>query len=320
MKLIYILFITLSLSGLVKSEEITERINVKARMYFLFDNKQETYKHLAEFKMYEGYMSEVNSTTLRTLPGGYWFTELRLNKNSVFTYTFWQHETGDIEKRYEKPRKNLTEFSVDVSTPNVHSIKLHESDEGILMLDIIPEEPEKVLSPVTLSEQIYGLTNMCFKNSAIVIDDSFYLGSVDGFAEVLKLRIPELINIELSLKPLENMKPIGYLENGIVQINLPDGQMLQVIGVGIGFAGLRDGGRFKVYGLFDEPTISLAQAKKSNKYLLEREYKGNRLKALLKASSAHPYNGVIGITISTGKLSPQLKQLIGHGFLTKACG
>lgn len=310
-KWIGLLVLALVSSYVSAKEEQKSSIMVEAALYFVSDDKSQAVQKISEFKLYQGNMSEVHSTPKRLLAGAVWNVEIRVKQDKKVNILFW----------LEDKNKPLINKNVDISALDLSSVELLKTAKGKLRVDIIPKPMVKELPPVELAEDNFGLNHFCLNDSAVIVDDSFYLGKFTGFGERLFIGVPELHDFELSLKPLRDWAPIGIYKEGIITIETPTKHYINLLNVGIGPSGYQKGGPFKVYGKIMPSEYSKEEALKTEIKILGWHYQGDKLQALKKAKSLNPYIGISRGTIGNDyDAGPHLERAIGNVLTGQECG
>jgi len=319
------LILSLLLTSLTINSHAREQKLVQAKLYHIYDNGEVLPEKIANFKLYQGHMSELHSTKKNKLPGGYWNLELRLLENNKFKYTFWQSkgvEGGEFWK--ETGRKNIHEKTVDISIPRSFSINFPSDDKGgLIVLDVIPEIQSKQALKAAITPDNFGLIDFCFNQSAVIMDDSFYLGVFNGFGERLTIGIPGKSIVNLSLKPLRNWSPIGTFEDGKITIDFDDGHNLKLFNVGIGPSGFKKGGPFTIFGEFLPPNMSRSEAIKYTLKNQDKNLSETKRKIAESAVRTNPFVGMSRGTIGNDRSSSgreHIEKVIGSFFEGQECG
>ncbi|WP_395372875.1 hypothetical protein [Marinicella sp. W31] len=316
-KIAVILFLMVLLEGL-HAEEKTE-VMVESHLLYLPKSENEALKKIANFKVWADSMSEFHSGKFgkfdNTQPGGIWDLEVSMNDAQQFNILFYK---GDKSKP-------IINENIDVSSLQASSRVLYEFEEGRLSLNIVPKIQQGIPDEIPLTVDNFGLDHMCFNNSAVILDDSFYMGKFSGFGERLKVGFPELNNIDLSMKPLNDWKPIGTYHKGTIRIGLDDNHLLTLLRVGLGPSGYENGGPFTVYGKITPSTASKEDILESSISYLKWQYSdapwNKYLDTLIEAKRLNPYvDRSAGTIASNYHPSPQLIDAIGHITLGPKCG
>ncbi|WP_251359068.1 hypothetical protein [Kangiella sp. TOML190] len=272
--------------------------------------KSNSVKELAKFKMQQGVMSEVHSNKeYRLLPGGEWDLEIRMPSSEKITVDFVHKNNAQLVRH---------DINIVRRRPSSKIIFASKSEE--LRLDVFPKA-EKTLEPIEMASTSFGLRDLCFNNTAVIIDDSFYLGRFSGFGERLYFGIPEFYNIDLSLKPLRDWEPIGVLEDGIINIELETGENIELLNVGVGPSGFISPSPFIVYGKIEGSTDSKKDTLTFQEKILKQSYRGEKLKRLLIAKKNNPYVSLSRGTIGNdNEVSQHLIKQVGGIFEGHSCG
>lgn len=322
---ILIFFLVLSNNGNAERNSAVDINNkmIEAKLVYIFKDKSKTAVKVASFKLYPGTMSEVHSTKDHSLPGGFWNLELRMLDEDKFQYTYWRSEgVSGGEFWLEKGRKHEREVIIDISAPRSFSTSFSDK-EGTLILDILPNIATKNLASIELSDDSFSLRSLCFNQSAVVIDESFYLGMFNGFGERLTLGIPSLSVVSLSLKPMRDWKPIGEFKNGTITIDLKNGHLLNIFNVGIGASGFKKGGPFIIYGEKLNPVKTRQEAIEFSLKHQQRHLSQERKIAFEQAIKTNPFVGLSTGTIGNDegdKIYSYIENAIGGFFDGQECG
>jgi len=319
------LFLVLSNNCYAEKNNLKKISNkkIEAKLIYVFKDKSKSAIKVANFKMYTGSMSEVHSTKDNSFPGGYWNLELRMLDNNSFQYTYWQSEgVSGGEFWLEKGRKNEREEMIDISIPRSYSTSFSNNKEGTLILDILPNISSNSLSAIEISDDSFSLKSLCFNQSAIIIDESFYLGMFNGFGERLAVGIPSLALVNLSLKPMRNWNPIGNFNNGTISISLENGHLLNIFNVGIGPSGFKKGGPFIIYGEKLSPEKTREEAIEFSLKHQRNNLSPQRKAVFEHAIKTNPFVGLSRGTIGNDrgkKIYPYVEKVIGGFFDDQEC-
>jgi|GEM_PF-2925128 len=242
-----------------------------------------------------------------------WNWNLRLSDDGVARLVFW---IDDKDTWFKADDTAIIDKTFDMTLMETHSINLFTFDDSTqlrLLLTPIPVEPELEEAPLTALA--YGLNFMCMKNSAVVVDENFYLGSATGFGEKLVVGIPGLALVNMSFTPIHNWTPIGTYYAGVIEVPLEGGHLLSVLNVGIGPKGFSSGGPFTIYGAIGEPENTVEEARELLDFIMERDgkFSGERLEIIKQATRNNPYGHMGRLTIGTDSdYSEHLKRGVGR--------
>lgn len=89
---------------------------------------------------------------------------------------------------------------------------------------------------------------LCLTRSALVLNEAFYLGELQGFGEWVSLQVPDAYRLSLSFQPLRDWQAIGSYEDGVITVQANPGQQLTLRGVGMGPQNSRPSGPLPIYG------------------------------------------------------------------------
>ncbi len=304
-----ILLLLLTTNSLLAKESL--KLYVDTTMYFVSNEASVKIKKISQMKKYYGGFNEIHSShEWRLYPGGVWNIETRLNEQNIFSIVFWIKD------------KNKPEINKDfnVSTLEMTTFTLLKTNKGELKINIVPKMIEEELQPIKLGADNFGLNHFCLRNSAIIVDDNFYVGKLTGFAERIELRFPNFYDIDISLIPLRDWKQIGTYNNGEISIDMDENHILTLLNVGVGPSGYQKGGPFKVYGAMKPPTHD------RNDLLEGKEkygFKGvsARIKKIISKANRENKFSIIGITTGNdNNTSKHLKRTIGDIFSDEDCG
>lgn len=288
-----------------------QKMYVESTVFFIPKNNPHQIKHINQIqKRYGGYIEIHSSKEYRLLPGGEWNLEIRLTEQNIYNVFFWVKDKNNPEINQ----------NFDVSTLELSTFSLLKSDLGELKINITPKVIEDQLEPILLSEDNFGLNHFCLRNSAIIIDDNFYVGKLTGFAERVEIRLPDFYDIDISLKPLRDWQQIGIYQDGVINIDVKEDHLLTLLNVGIGPSGYQKGGPFKIYGAFKTSTHN---RQKLLSIVEKYDFKGTskRVKSIImKAKKENKYS-VAGITTGNdNSTSKHLTKTVGNVFSDENCG
>ncbi|MDA0281703.1 MAG: hypothetical protein O3C29_14930 [Proteobacteria bacterium] len=100
---------------------------------------------------------------------------------------------------------------------------------------------------------------LCLTKTTVAINNSLNLGELRGFGEWAFFQAPNNYQVTVSLLPLRDWNAIGQFEDGIISLQLNEGEVIELRNVGIGPSSLKRGGPFPVYGTiqkFDGNNVS----------------------------------------------------------------
>ena len=318
MKTLFIMLTFLAFCGGVYGEE-KSTLFVESHLYYFPKSQDEDVKKINTFRVWVDSMSEFHSTKIGRFdniqPGGLWDLEVSMNADKQFNILFYK-----VDKS-----KPLINENINVSNLAATSRKLYEFDEGHLSLSIVPKIQKKVPEEIPLTSDNFGLDHMCFNNSAVILDESFYLGKFTGFGERLKVGVPELNDVHLSLKPLDDWEPIGTYHKGTIRVGLNGGHLLTLLRVGLGPGGYENGGPFTVYGKLEPSRTSKEKILESSIQNLKRKYSDSQwshhLDTLIEAKKLNPYVDRSAGTIARNYRGPdQIEYALGPFGLGHKCG
>ncbi|WP_196139970.1 hypothetical protein [Aliikangiella sp. G2MR2-5] len=321
--LILINFCFFSSATINAKETKNEGFYAKANLYFVPANSEKGTQLLANFQIFNEEMIEIHSNKKRELPGGYWNLELRLSKDNQLKTYYWQSEgVSGGEHWLESGQKNVFRQSVSIVPPGASSLVISEKTKGgNLVLDITPFVNQKENEEVSLTADTLGLNHFCFNNTVAVVDESYFLGKIAGFGERVFIGIPGLADVDLSLKPLRDWKPVAQLDESQIEIQLPDGHLLTLINVGIGPSGIKKGGPFTVYGQISKPSKTREQAIEFSQRFLRKDLSAEQKAVFINAIKTNPFVGFSRLTIGNdNKVSDHLDKVIGSFFDGQECG
>ena len=304
-----ILLMLMTLLSVAHAEQL--KLTIEGSLYYIDKKHDKEVKEIYSYTKNYGGFNEYHSTKERLKPGGLWNLEIKLKKENVANVRFWFKDKKNPEL--------LQDF--DVSTLANHTVSLLNNEEGELQLTIIPRiVKEDKLKPIQVSKDSFGLNHMCFKNSAMIINDNFYIGKLTGFGEWTQLRMTNFYDIDVSLMPLKDWKPIGIYRDGIIKIDVDDDNILELLSIGIGPSGYQKGGPFIVYGKI----VKNSRSKEEHlKQVEKHELKNLDIRAktiILKGKQENPFQ-IEGLSIgSFHSLNEYLKQAIGDIFTGQECG
>ncbi|WP_223786593.1 hypothetical protein [Marinicella meishanensis] len=215
-------------------------------------------------------------------PGGPWNLEMFLNEENQLHLLFYLKQKDDA----------LLDQKIDVSQLAMSSHVLYDFTEGQIRLNVVPKLKAAQPEAIELTADNFGLNHMCFNRSAVIYNETYYLGDYTGFGERLKTGVPGLNNVELSLKPLKDWQPIGTYYKGTIHVGLEGDHLLKILRVGIGPSGFENGGPFIVYG-------KITPAKKTQEKASE-----DAIERLKRTHGKPPWNQYLDQLIQTKQESP----------------
>ena len=195
-----------------------------------------------------------------------------------------------------------------------------KNEKGELKINILPQRIKQKLVAIKLNQDSFGLNHFCFKNSAMIIDNNFYIGKLSGFSERVQIRISEFYTIDLALKPLNDWKSIGKLNDGVIEIDIDEDHILTLLNVGMGPSGFQKGGPFNVYGAIYENSYRREEALKiAEKY--DFIDSNTRIKSIImKANHENEYI-LSGVTRAfNSEPTEHLLRTVGDFFTEERCG
>lgn len=183
------------------------------------------------------------------------------------------------------------------------------ADGSSLKLNLIPNPLAEEPGPIALDQQSFGLNFLCLKNSAVVVDDTYFIGSFTGFGEYLIAGVPGLAKVSMSFNAIRGWEPIGTYQDGVIEIEMDGGHWMTVLGVKYGPAGNDQGGPFTVFGSVDRSETTVEEARELVASKLTRDgVPKDRAQAVLAANAGNPYGGLGRGTIgSSAQFSEQLE-------------
>ncbi len=312
-----LLMINMPLANAVSTSE--DVIKVEATLYYLPSEQTEKIKQLSDFQLFPGFLSEFRSMKNEYFdhlqPGGEWHLELQMSDDDQLNIMFSREYKGEP----------LINKNINLRSMTVSSHELLAFETGTISLNVHPKVHQGLPDAIPITADSFGLDHMCFNNSAVILDHSFYLGKYTGFGERLVVGVPELNRVELSMKPLKDWQPIGTYLNGTINIGLEDNHLLTLLRVGIGPSGFEKGGPFTVYGKIIPETRSKAEVLEDAVSTINREYAGpawvQYKDNLIEAKKMNPYvNNSAGTIASNSLPSKQLGDVIGSIHTGLKCG
>lgn len=185
-------------------------------------------------------------------------------------------------------------------------------DGGRIFANIIPKLQRPALEPAQLTASSLGLDYLCVHRSPVIVDESFVVAELTGLKQYAIVDVPEIALVSFSLTPLDGWEPIGILESGTIEIDLPHGHVLTVTGVRTGPFGNIAPGPFQVFGTIEPSQSSRADVTQRVKERLAEHYDGERLRAMRAAIAANPFGRAGRVTLgSERKSSPHYQRLVG---------
>ena len=231
--------------------------------------------------------------------GAPWNLVVFLDEEGMAQVVFW---IDDEDYWLDDQDERLIDERFDATSLKPKSFDLFDFEDGAkLMLNLTPALKDKPLSEVSMSNEIMGSDFLCLRQSSIVVDRAFHLGTYSGFGEYIRAGVPGIAYVTMSLQNQEGWEPIGTYKNGVIEVSLPENHLLNVYGVKYGPAGFDRGGPFTIFGSVDPSNWTPDEARKFQKQELERTFDGDRLAVLGIAVDQSPFGGVGGFTVGNSK-------------------
>ncbi len=306
----YLLLLVTLLSTVSHAEQL--KLSIEGSLYYIDKNNEGKIEELYTYsKGYGGFNELHSSKTGRLMPGGEWNLEIRLNETNTANIKFWIKD-----KQNPEINKNI-----DVSELNAGVETLINDKKGELRLTLIPKlVNDDKLQPIQISQDNFGLNHFCLKNSALIINDNFYIGKLTGFGERVQLRMTEFYDIDFSLKPLRDWQQIGVYQDGIIKIDVDDKNILEMLSIGIGPSGYQKGGPFKVYGKIVKNNRSIQEHMQHAEKYKFKDVTPRIKNIIMNAKSINPYH-IEGVTIGNDyNVGEYLHKAIGTVFTGFDCG
>jgi hypothetical protein len=208
-----------------------------------------------------------------TGPRGSWGTTIQQSdgKSYSLTVTVRQHEkefladfsVKDVTRgQPEKDLPNLSQ-SLNLTDMQPHMIEIAKDPDGhVYRLNLIPRLVEPIL-PKKFSTSDFGLDGWTFNQSAVILNDQEYVGSIGMSTEegyVCSLGIAGLADVEFSLTEMTDSKPEGTLQHGTISI-MHESTVLQIRGVLNGKPPQMLSGPYLVFVRWKQPEYSLDEAR-----------------------------------------------------------
>lgn len=89
---------------------------------------------------------------------------------------------------------------------------------------------------------------LCLTTTTVALKNSPNIGQLKGFGEWAFFQTPDNYAVTVSLLPLREWNAIGQFEDGVISLQLEEGEVMELRGVGVGPSSLKRGGPFPVYG------------------------------------------------------------------------
>lgn len=155
-------------------------------------------------------------------------------RQNYSSHTFWNSRLGTglsaallLSVGFNLLQVNNLQSSIEENTQLTSSRELQATD-------------------ITEADSIFRF--LCLTKATVVINNSLNLGELKGFGEWAFFQAPDNYQVTVSLLPLREWNSIGQFEDGVISLQLDEGEELELRGVGIGPSSLKRGGPFPVYG------------------------------------------------------------------------
>jgi hypothetical protein len=278
-----------------------------AWVLFKYSDNSNSVAEVAQFKLYPGNMSELHSRNEYVLlPGGEWDLELRYKKNK------------ELEIKMGVPGDSHKIINSGLEEWLTKSILLKSDKEGELFLKVLPKVALSLEQKQVQGN--FGLDHMCFDKSPIIVDDQFYIGEFTAFGERALFGATNLANVEFSLKPMRDWKPIGEYLDGVITFNLEGAHQVKIFNVGMGPSGFKKGGPFTVFGKIEKSEHSREEAEKISIDAIKRSINGTRQTVLIEALKKTPYIMTYGTIGNDSDPGPFIEPVIGNVLEGQKCG
>ncbi|MGB7326758.1 MAG: hypothetical protein WBD31_17920 [Rubripirellula sp.] len=131
------------------------------------------------------------------------------------------------EVKIEPYKSNLTtkpsKTEIDVSDLRTKFVELAKDDDGRVYYLIVEPEIVEAKLPQEFSVEELSPFDWDFPSSPVILDDETYVGRIGmSGGSLAGIEISGVANLEFSLLPLKDAKPIGTLRGGILTINTVD--------------------------------------------------------------------------------------------------
>lgn len=187
--------------------------------------------------------------------------------------------------------------------------QLDKPDSNLTENTLLTTNGELQATDVSAAGSIFRF--LCLTKTTVAINNSLNPGELKGFGEWAYFQIPNKYQVTVSLLPLRDWNAIGQFEDGIISLQLDEGEVMELRGVGIGPSSLERGGPFPVYG-------NIQQLNASNAASLANQSEPT------SGSSTPIDRGTLGISnIVAGvdtKLSPLTQKYFGAFLRSGECG
>ena len=213
--------------------------------------------------------------------------------------TFW---IDDADLQFGDDDDAIVQEEFHAGNFEPRNFKLDSLPDGsLIQLSLVPNSIPEALPPSPLTALDAGLMRFCLKHSKVLMDDTFVLGSITGFGEKIVVDVPERAVISLSMEPINDWRPIGAYQDGVITVPMTEGHQLSISGVRIGPGGNDPGGPYVVYGSIEASNASLPEVRESVEERLKQQHSGERLEALLQAFRANPFGALGRVTVGSDR-------------------
>lgn len=124
--------------------------------------------------------------------------------------------------------------------------QLSKPDSSLIENTLLTTSGELQATDVSAAGSIFRF--LCLTKTTVAINNSLNLGELKGFGEWAYFQIPNNYQVTVSLLPLRDWNAIGQFEDGIISLQLDEGEVMELRGAGIGPSSIKHGGPFPVYG------------------------------------------------------------------------
>lgn len=140
--------------------------------------------------------------------------------------------------------------------------QLRQPDSGLVENTQLTASGELQATDISATASIFRF--LCLTKTTVAVNNSLNLGELKGFGEWAYFQIPNNYQVTISLLPLRDWNAIGQFADGIISLQLDEGEVMELRGAGIGPSSLKRGGPFPVYGNIQKFDADNASANLAN--------------------------------------------------------
>jgi len=125
-------------------------------------------------------------------------------------------------------------------------LQVNNPQRKVVEISQLTTSPELQVTDISEAGSVFRF--LCLTKTTVAINNSFSLGELKGFGEWAFFQTSDNYQVSVSLLPLRDWNAIGQFEEGVISLQLNEGEVMELRGVGIGPSSIKRGGPFPVYG------------------------------------------------------------------------